>query len=114
MPVMPAGEPDGSGAAASRRESFAVAAGEVAASGTRHDCGRRSEPLAPGPDVDLQGPGGAVLAVERVVGFRDRIRIEHAAFGKVRDQIREPLVDGGHVDDAVDDHVADVNAARSQ
>ena len=47
-------------------------------------------------------------------GFRDGIRVEQAAFREPRDQVREPFVDGGHVDHAVDDHVAGVDAARSE
>ena len=77
-------------------------------------CAAPSELLAPGPDVELQRPGGAVLAMKRVVGLRDRVGIEHAAFGQVRGQIREPFVDSGHVDDAVDDDVAHMDAARSE
>ena len=49
--------------------------------------------------------------MERVVRVRNCVRSVFTAVGKARGEVREPFVDvdGGHVDCAVDDDVAERN-----
>lgn len=68
------------------------------------------ERLAPGPKVDLVGPGAAGLAVQGQVVQGDRIGRQEAVLGLVLGDLRPAF--GQNL--AVDDHVGDVDAVLAE
>src|SRR5262249_31833889 len=67
-----------------------------------------SERLDPWPQLDLEAPGAAMLAMDRKIGFGDRIRREAA--------VRTVTIDGlpGRLDLAVDDEMRDMDILRAE
>src|SRR5712691_6156124 len=72
--------------------------------------GMALEILHPGPELDLPGPGAAVLAVDVEIGLRDRLRLEHAV-GAAPVGAR---IAARSLDAAIDDEMRDMDVLRRQ
>src|SRR5713226_2542361 len=75
-------------------------------------CPKASETLLERPQVELEGPGGSLLAVDLPKGLRDRVDTEQTILAAFRHDLRPRLAEAVAIDPAVDHDMGDVDALR--
>ncbi len=65
-------------------------------------------------EIEFVRPGAARLAVQRPVGFSNLVRRKQPVFALGRNEVRKPALGILATDDAVDDHMGDVNPLRAE
>src|SRR6185503_14734218 len=73
-----------------------------------------SELLLVGPQIELERPRATRLEVEHPVGVGERVDREHAVGAELLLDLRRARIDQLAVDHAVDDHVRNVHALRTE
>ena len=73
-----------------------------------------SERLPKRSEIELVRPGAARLAMQGPVGVSNLVRRKQPVFALGRNEVREPALRILAADDAVDDHMRDVNPLRAE
>src|SRR5229473_6483639 len=71
-----------------------------------------SEALLERPQVELEGPGGPLLAMDLPIGLRDRVDTEQAILATLRHDLGPRLAEPLAIDPAVDHDMRDMDALR--
>jgi len=84
--------------------------------GSRGQCGMyvTSERLPKRSEIELVRPGAARLAMQGPVGVSNLVRRKQPVFALGRNEVREPALRILAADDAVDDHMRDMNPLRAE
>src|SRR5260370_2654629 len=77
-------------------------------------CPKASETLLERPQIEFEGPGGSLLAVDLPKGLRDRVDTEQTILAAFRHDLRPRLAEAVAIDPPVDHDMGDGAAFRSR
>src|ERR1700722_4606804 len=75
---------------------------------------RGLELLGPGTHVELVSPGAPMLTMQHQIHFGDLVWGPHAVRAETRFDIGNKCADTNAIDDAIDDHMRNVDALRTE